>query len=278
MVAPARHARDALIERLRQARKGARLTGADLARQLGAGWAQPKVSKIESGRQLPTEDEIHAWAAATETDVRELLSFLTRAQHEHISFQDTFEQDGGAAQFQDAIGQAEQAATFVAGYQPTVIHGLLQSAEYARQMLHLPGGPIDNGASEDDIDQLVAARLRRQAILYEPGRTITLIMSEAALHIRMADDTTMRAQHEHLARLATTTRATIGIVPFQTPMPAMLVHAWDQRGEVIIVETTAAGDFEIADPAEVAKYEHYIQLLASVAAVGQEAARLIRAI
>lgn len=275
MVAPTRHARTALSERLRQVRRAANLTGADLARALGAGWGQPKVSKIESGKQLPTEDEVSAWAAETAADVGELLALLKRAQHEHISFQDTFEQPGGPAQFQEALGEADQAATTIAGYQPTIVHGLLQTADYARQMLHLPGGPVDNGASRDEIDQLVAARMRRQAILYEPGRTITLIMSEAALYNRVADDATMQEQREHIAKLATTTRATIGIMPFSQPMPAMLVHGWDQRDGIVSIET-AAGDLEVADPAEVARYERYIHCLASVAAIGEDAAMLCR--
>ena len=276
MVAPARHARNALIERLRQARRDANLTGADLARALGAGWGQPKVSKIESGRQLPTEDEVHAWAAETQVDVAELLALLNRAQHEHISFQETFEQPGGPAQFQDALGEAERAVTTISGYQPTIVHGLLQTADYARQMLHLPGGPVDNGASRDEIDQLVAARMRRQAILYEPGRTITIILSEAALYNRVADDAAMQEQRAHVSRLAATTRATIGIVPFTQPMPAMLVHGWDQRGDIVTIET-AAGDLEVADPVEVARYERYLSLLEEVAVTGDRVATLCKA-
>lgn len=277
MVAPTRHARAALSERLRQVRREAQLTGARLADALGAGWAQPKVSKIESGRQLPSEEDIRAWASATGTDPDKLLALLARARHEHVSFRDAFDEIGGAGNHQDAIGAVERAATIIAGYQPNLVHGLLQTANYAREILRLPGGPGDNGASQDDIDQLIAARMRRQAILYEPGRHIVVIVGEGALRNRVASDATMREQLEHIARMATTTHATIGVTPFDRPAPVMLLHGWEQRDDIVTVET-AAGDLEIADPAEVARYERYIKLLLTIAATGDDAAVLCRSI
>ena len=51
---------------------------------------------------------------------------------------------------------------------------------------------------------MIASRLRRQAILYEPGRDITLLIGEAALHTRLATPVSMLAQLDHLARLAET--------------------------------------------------------------------------
>ena len=57
---------------------------------------------------------------------------------------------------------------------------------------------------------MIAARLRRPAILYEPGRDITLILGEAALRTRVASPAAMQNSFEHIARLAETlTTATI---------------------------------------------------------------------
>lgn len=55
-------AREALGLRLRELRRDARLTG----RQLAAvhGWHPSKVSKIEGGKQTPSEADIEAWARA----------------------------------------------------------------------------------------------------------------------------------------------------------------------------------------------------------------------
>lgn len=59
-------AREALGVRLRELRMSApdgRLTGTELARRLG--WPQPKISKLENGRQTATPDDLRAWADET---------------------------------------------------------------------------------------------------------------------------------------------------------------------------------------------------------------------
>lgn len=57
---------------------------------------------------------------------------------------------------------------------------------------------------DDPCPRMIASRIRRQAILYEPGRDIILLVGEAALHTRVASPASMRAQLDHLARLAET--------------------------------------------------------------------------
>jgi transcriptional regulator with XRE-family HTH domain len=270
VVAPTQRARAALTEALRTARRSGGLTGSALAERLGAGWAQPKISKIESGRQFPTEAEVIAWADATTADRAMLLALHARASHEYAVFRDAFRSEGGPERHQEAYGAAEQAASLVFGFQPNIVHGLLQTPEYARHLLALPGGPADHGATQDEIDRMVAARMRRSAVLYEPGRTVTVLIGEAALHNVVGSPEVMRDQLAHIARLATTlTHATIGIVPFKR-FPVLVQHGWDQRDQIITLETTA-GDLEIADPTEVAQYERWATLLCKSALVGRAA-------
>src|SRR5262245_39430969 len=66
-----------LADRLRELRAGAGLRGTDLAERLG--WQQSKVSRIENGRQMPSNEDVRAWAhgCGTEDSVSaELLSLL----------------------------------------------------------------------------------------------------------------------------------------------------------------------------------------------------------
>ena len=55
-------ARHEIGRSLRELRTGAGLTGAQLAESVG--WSQPKVSRLETGRQTPTSAEVRAWADA----------------------------------------------------------------------------------------------------------------------------------------------------------------------------------------------------------------------
>jgi transcriptional regulator with XRE-family HTH domain len=278
LATPIRNARQALAERLRQTRRATGETGAQFAARLGAGWGQPKVSKLETGKQLPTAVDVTVWAEATRTDPAELLDLLEHARIEYASFRERIQDRAGVDRLQDDIGTAEAAATRIAHYQPAVIPGIVQTADYARELLHLPSGPAEFGASEADISRMIASRLRRQAILYETGREITTLIGEGALRTRIAIPATMRAQREHIARLAETlTTATIAIVPFNAPAPIATLHGWALIDDIATIETDA-GNLEIADPQHVERYWHHTRLLIDIAATGDEAARLCRQI
>jgi transcriptional regulator with XRE-family HTH domain len=71
-------AREALGHRLRDIRKDAGLTGRQLA--LLAGWPNSKVSKIEYGRQTPTEDDIRLWCRHSRADER-LADLIATVRH-----------------------------------------------------------------------------------------------------------------------------------------------------------------------------------------------------
>jgi transcriptional regulator with XRE-family HTH domain len=278
LASPTQRARQALTQRLRQLRRSTGATGAEFAARLGDGWGQPKVSKIETGKQLPAVEDVHAWATATDADASELLELLDRARIEYASFRERYVDVAGADQLQDAIGAAEAAATRIAHYDPMIIPGILQTPDYARELLHLPSGPAQSGATDEEISRMIAARLRRQAILYEPGRNITLLVSEAGLRTRVASPATMRAQVDHVGRLAESlTTATIGIVPFTAHAPIATLNGWGITDDLVTVETDA-GNVEIADPEHVERYWRHTRLLLEAALTHTDAAALCRRI
>jgi hypothetical protein len=157
-----------------------------------------------------------------------------------------------------------------------VVLGLLQTPGYASEVLHLPGGPAETTA-EDEIARMIAARLRRQAILYEPAREVTLLMGEAALRTQLADPGVMRDQLGHIARLAETVprNVTIGIVPFARRWPLFTLTGWRLVNDLLTIEHPG-GDLDIADPADVAAYWRYTRLLQEAAITGPAAAQLCR--
>lgn len=276
MAASTQRTRHQLAERLRRLRLATGATGAQFAERLGEGWRQPRVSKIETGKQLPTPADIRAWAAAASADPAELLDLLDRARIEYATFRERIADLAGVDRLQDAIGAAETAATRIAHYQPVLIPGIVQTAEYARELLRLPSGPAESGASDEEINRMIASRLRRQAILYEPGRSITVLMGEGALRTNVASPATMHAQREHIARLAETlTTATIAIIPFTARAPIATLHGWSLTDDLATIETDA-GNLEIADPEHVERYWHHTRLLLEAATTDSAAAALCR--
>jgi transcriptional regulator with XRE-family HTH domain len=269
-------ARERLAQQLREARLRAALSGTELARRIGQGWDQPRVSKIERGRQIPGAEAIRAWAAATDTQPERLLDLRRRVTAEYESLRDLYSVTGGPEQLQDGLAAIEASSRRIAVYSPTVVLGLLQTPSYAHELLHKPPGAVEAGASEAEIGRMVAARLRRQAILYEPGRQITLLMGEAALRSRYVSAGTLRDQLQHLARTAEMiTTATIGVIPFSADLPFVTLHGWAIRDDVVTIEHSS-GDLEIGDPEQVERYAAWTATLLDTALVGAEAAILIR--
>src|SRR5687768_13022410 len=80
-------ARDALGKRLRELRTAAGLSGRALAESLS--WPPSKVSKLENGKQTPTDDDIRDWARATssEDETEALLASLHTLEVQHAEWQ-----------------------------------------------------------------------------------------------------------------------------------------------------------------------------------------------
>ena len=88
---------------------------------------------------------------------------------------------------------------------------MLQTAEYARAIL-----AADPETTEDQLDELVAARVERQAILDRPNPpTLWVVLDEAVLHRLIGSRKVMYDQLLHLADTSCRSNITVQIVPAQ---------------------------------------------------------------
>ncbi|MGH8965344.1 MAG: helix-turn-helix domain-containing protein [Actinomycetes bacterium] len=270
---PLNRALGALGQRLRATREASGLTGAELADRLGTGWRQPKVSKIENGRQLITVEELHAWAATTDADPAPLLTMREKAAAEYASYQDRLAVAGGVVPIQDELTALARSCTYIAEYQPTLVPGRLQTPDYIREKAL--GNPelLSEGLPADQVGHLVAAKLRRQAILYEPGREFVHVIGEAALHMRFGPMTTdtLRGQLRHLAQMSSLPGHTFAVVPFRVGSPVEPFGFALYDRDLVRVETSN-GVVQISDPDAVARHVRRAERLLEVALVGPDAA------
>lgn len=270
-----------LGERLRTVREQAGMSGLDLARALGPGWRQPKVSMIEKGRQLPTADEVRAWAAAAGADAAPLLALHRKAAAEYGPFKDRIAGAGGPAAFIDELHALEASCTtLLAEYQPALVPGLLQTAAFMREMADGEEFLEDNGINSQNLGQLIAAKIRRQSILHEGGRQVVHVIGEAVLHTRVGNVTveTMRGQLAHLAETATIPGHELGIIPFTVPSPVAPASGFVLYDNDLAVVETLAGRLDITDPAIIARYSRWLEQLREAAITGNAAAELCRQI
>jgi hypothetical protein len=255
------------------------MSGLQLARALGPGWRQPKVSRIENGLQLPTEDEIIAWAAAAGADAAPLLALHGKASAEYGAWKERIAGAGGPAAFQDELRALEASCTrLLAEYQPALVPGLLQTAAFMREMADGEEFLEENGITPENIGPLIAAKLRRQAILYEGGRQVVHVIGEAVLRTRVGKVTTetMRGQLAHLAETATLPGHELGIVPFAVASPIAPASGFVLYDDDLAVVETLGGRLQITDPDMIARYARWLELLRQAAITGVEAAELCR--
>jgi hypothetical protein len=138
----------------------------------------------------------------------------------------------GLAAVQDSVRDLEASARVVRNFQPGIIPGLLQTAEYARQIMAL--ADIGHHGSHA---AAVAARLRRQQALHDPDRSFEFLLTEAALRYCPAPPQTLTAQPggrrdastnqartaqlDHLAAAVTLETNSFGVIPADTEMHAI---------------------------------------------------------
>jgi transcriptional regulator with XRE-family HTH domain len=262
--------------RLRELRAVRYRSASALGRDLG--WQQSRVSKLERGAQLPTPEDLDAWATATGAGpaVRaELADLLTSARVEYSVWSDVY-RTGGIAGRQAELGRLEAQAAVIREYQPAMIPGLVQTPAYARELLSIPGGPVLTGSTPEAIEGLVAERIKRQELLYQPNRRVQIVLGQAALWTHFGSINTLLGQLDRLVTLAELDSVELGIVPVATPSPIMPLAGFSLHDNEVLYVETLTDEHRVEDPEQIAAHVRAFDLLRDVAATGQDAAALIQ--
>nr|WP_262391549.1 helix-turn-helix transcriptional regulator [Nocardiopsis sp. CNR-923] len=214
-------AREALGLRLRELRRDAHLTGRRLAELNG--WHPSKVSKVENGKQNPTETDLRSWAAACERPdlADEFIASLRTLETHYVTYRRMFR--SGLTAKQRAWADLEEGTRFVRNFEAAVIPGLLQTPGYARSRL-MEGITYDG--SPDDLDDAVAARMQRQQVLYRSGRRFHFVITEAVLRYGLCSPEVMAGQLDRLVALSTAPGLRFGVIPFTEPLAKAPLHGF----------------------------------------------------
>jgi transcriptional regulator with XRE-family HTH domain len=219
-----------LGKELRQIRDLAGLTGRELAKAMGI--SQSKVSRIEAGTTVPSLPEVRAWAEAVGAagEVRELLLGLTEAAHTDVR------RWGAELQhrphLQSEIQELEWTSQETRVFQASVVPGLLQTAEYIRQVLTMFDVVPYTPAA---LAEALSARLDRQLLLYDETRTFRFLITEGALRWRPGPPALLAAQLDRISSLSTLHNVSIGVLPYSTQAAVPYSHSF-------IIYSPADGD------------------------------------
>jgi len=231
-------------------------------------WPPSKISKLENGRQTPTDDDIRDWTRATDSqhETEALLASLHTLEVQHAEWQRILRT--GLKPRQQELIEWDQRTKLFRVFEATVVPGLLQTAEYARarfaegiRRLRLP----------NDVNQAVAARVQRQEILYRPDKRFHFILTEAALRLRLCPPEAMLGQLDRLVSLSQLPNVRLGIIEFETRYATSPWHGfWLYDNERVLIETFSAS-LDLRQPQELELYGNVFEQLAAVASYGRAA-------
>jgi len=111
----------------------------------------------------------------------------------------------------DHYTSLEQGAARLETFEPIVVPGLLQTEDYAREVMRTSHVPL----SDYTIEERVRLRLARQRVLEREPNPLELycVVDESVLHRVTGGPQTMTRQLDHLAELSVRPNITIQIVP-----------------------------------------------------------------
>jgi hypothetical protein len=164
---------------------------------------------MEHGRRPSTTTDVILFAVVcglNMTEAKPLLELVRRAERKQ-GFYLSDERIGGS--LQSLIFHESQAEHSII-YEPQVIHGLLQTPDYARSYITA----VDSGDAEEMVAGVVRTRMERRQVLYLPNPArFTFYIPEQALRLRIGTDAVMYEQLLHLVLTAALDNVSVRIVP-----------------------------------------------------------------
>ena len=263
-------ARASLGIRLRDIRRDAGLSGTELARL--SGWLSSKVSKIEHGKQTPSEEDLRVWCEHCRAldELPDLIAAVRSIETQFAEWRRIMR--SGTRRRQQASAAAYERARLFRIYEPAVVPGLLQTREYAVAVLLTF---IDFVRVPEDAEEGAAARLDRQRVLTHGDRRFHMVLGEQALHTNVGGAEVMTGQLERLLAVLKLPRLRLGIIPVDAPYRVPLNNGFWILDEALVQFDTYSAELSLVRPDEIALYGRAFERLAALAVYGAEAKGII---
>ncbi|MFF8260058.1 helix-turn-helix domain-containing protein [Streptomyces virginiae] len=213
----------ALGRQLRAWREAAGLRPADFGAAIQYG--EDQVRKVESGKRIPRPEYLDR--ADEVLDAGGRISAM-KADLEQVRY---------PKKVRD-LAKLEARAVEIGAYRIHGIHGVLQTAEYARALFEMR----QPAYSQDEVERYVAARMARRALYNRnPAPSLSMVQEEASLRRRIGGTMVWRLQLERLLEVSRLRHVALQVMPIDRE-----VHAGMDGGiEVLKFEDgTAVGRSE----------------------------------
>ncbi|MDT0346026.1 helix-turn-helix domain-containing protein [Streptomyces litchfieldiae] len=203
-------------------------------------WSEPKLWRIETGQVALRALDVRAMCETYGADVEwtEALMGLareTKARGWWHAYGDVIP-DG----FDLFVG-LEEAASAMTWYESDIVPGLLQTEQYAREIVRAHAPDV----SDHEMERRVRVRTRRQAILRRPiaPPAVRFVLSDAVLRRPIGGPAVMARQLAHIIFEAEIPNLALRVVPF-----AAGAHAGIITGPFIVLRFPEDGNGTASEP------------------------------
>ncbi|QKW10747.1 helix-turn-helix domain-containing protein [Streptomyces sp. NA04227] len=257
---------------LRALRAASGLTGETVARR--ASMSAGKLSKIENGRTLPTLQDVDLilFALGVSAQVKERLLATARAEVTEATAWRLLRRTG-QWKHQNTIKAIEANTVVLRLFQGQLVPGLLQTPEYATAVFSLPPA-----LPHESMARMVAARLERQATLYDGGRTFRFVICEHVLRWLICESAVMAVQLDRIVSLSRLPNVAIGVVPLTGRMPDFPMTCFSIHDDRLVIVETFHSEITTRDPRDIQTYVDTFERFAGVALHGDEMRALVEGI
>lgn len=252
-----------LGRRLRRLRERRSLSLRQLSERVG-GYSHSYLGRVELGEQLPSEALVTALDEFFDTDG--VLAELLELAHDSL-----------IPDYSRKAVNKEPEAERIQVFNSSGIPGLLQTPDYTRAAFRRS----ELGASEQQINERVAVRMKRQRVLdrREPPYYWG-IMDESALKRPIGGLSCMAEQIRHLLQLATRPHVTVQVLPFGRGAHPFLggsltLHTLPDGSTIAVVESFDSGE-PVESPRRILELTQKFDMARSLALTDDESVDLIR--
>ena len=245
-------------------------------------WSPSKVSRYELARTVPNVAEVGKLLdhyGVTGPHREQVLTLAREAT-----------QKGWWEAYSDALPEEltalialEDEASSCWMWQVNLIPGLLQTEEYARQIIS-GGYQVGIPLLPSQIDQRVEVRLRRQNILTRNNpMEFSVVLDESVLLRRNTDTQAMRAQLAHVLQVSELPNVTVRVCPLQTLHPVVTSsflllkfgRTHDTELNDVVSTEQLQSNLHFEGEADTHQYRRAFQALSSVALDPEQSRELI---
>jgi transcriptional regulator with XRE-family HTH domain len=273
-----------LAAELRRLRERAGRTGEEVAEQLG--WSASKVSRIELYRTGVKTGDL--------SRLLQLYGVSTTHQAELLALAREPRRRGWWEAYSDALPEEyaayivlEAEAESVQCWSPQLVHGLLQTAGYARAIIEAHTSSTAR-IPPGKIRQRVATRLERQQVLTsERPLGLAVILDQSVLLRKVGDAAVMREQLEHLLAVSRRPNVTVRVLPLTGSHPIGTgcftvlrfppVPGIGPSAEVVYIEQLSSTALYVEDEDEVFEYRQAFGQLTEKSLDPEQSRQLIAA-